>query len=403
MMNVTIKEIRTIQFTLLKVISFITPLAVFLSLLPIGDLTKYIFLVYAFLEFVIGYRKGMRKYLADTNALCYPFLFLALIFLINYIRISEYRDFYTCLNYIFAILLTVLLINYKIDKKQFLSLCRCSLLSVYTYAGIIAISMLLTPDFNRVEFYIFHVKIHPNYQTIILTFGLAVSCYLMHVTNLLKNRKLIFHFMNMILFLIIIIMGARAELIAALLIYVIYAVGWLEKKNFPMYIKGLITSDRKRFYRLLIGLSVSFIIVLVVLQFSGIRVFDFIGMIQDGGSGRNELWNAALEINKRDLNIFGLGFGYFEKNSYVFIPTPMFRYIDAHNTFITLQIEAGYAGLFLLLFVFYKILKSIRMKTIVNLVFFIAAVVPSFFANNFGSMSFWLPLLFTWYSMSLEA
>ena len=110
---------------------------------------------------------------------------------------------------------------------------------------------------------------------------------------------------------------------------------------------------------------------------------------EEGGSGRLEIWSAALP-RFWDAPIFGIGLG----SSPLLIYRLTGENVGSHNTYITFLLEGGIILLSIVLILYFAIFKRLRKRGCVGaLSCLTASFVCSFFVDTYNKKIFWIPLL----------
>lgn len=275
-----------------------------------------------------------------------------------------------------VVIMFIILTSIKTDKKRLDNIFRI----IWINSFIIA---LLSLFFNEQYFYLedrivlslFGYKIDPNYQAILVLFGIALSfTYLLNDKN--KILSIIFSIVGIFsLFLT----GSRGGFIALLIISIISLI---------LYIKNNLTVKKiGQFILIIFTLSISLYI--FVFNFFPENIFERIFLISGYGDGssRINLWNNAFLLLKENFNlIFGAGWGAF------------FHYNDAnlavHNTYLSVMSDTGIIG-FCLLFIpiFIVFYKSIKNKDYLVIMLNISLMIPILFVSLEHTKIFWIPII----------
>ncbi len=341
----------------------------------LGDLSKYFVCAIILIEIIL---KPFKSFLKKQNLLL---LSLILIYILNLLLHNPFNSLTLSLNSIYIFITVFFLTNIDISSDLVDLIIKCLLFSITVFVIVVFFSILVTHDFDRMNFFVLGAKFHPNYQIVPLCIQPAVLFYLVNKENYkFSLLNSFFHFVILLMnFYIILKMESRAQFYTCLFVIISMLFVFLLKN------KQFIISNYEKYIKYMKSIIIFCIICatfgIYFFVFSNNRIFDFNEMIASGGSLRLQMWNEALQMSVANSNLFGLGNIYFVSNS--------IYSMVAHNSYITMLLDVGIVGLLLfLIYIGYYIIR-INFNNICFIGFLLSFMISSFFVdtfNNFGSL-----------------
>ena len=219
---------------------------------------------------------------------------------------------------------------------------------------------------------LFGLQNDPNNCAAFLCVGLMIALYSM----LYEQKKYILNFLVMgVNLFALLLTTSRAGLVSIGVIAVLTVLLPVQSEN---------SKSVKNVKILLIIIMVALVAIYIVLNYlpqdSFLRLFDF--KDYEGGSGRTQRWNAALDVFKNSPIVGGGWGGYklagFGSSSAI------------HNTFLTSLCDCGIIGTILLLAPIGGLMfEAVKRKNNFVLFLLICGLVPSFFIDAINKRFFW--------------
>lgn len=326
-------------------------------------LDSYIFALYiVFLPIAAGL-SGIIGSISLLNYISLVYLGLALVrrlkekILIFYPRIKYvYFYFYytllTCLwnqhfefDWYFTTFITTVLL-FTFSTMNHYSEKELLLFKNAVLASIVVVFVVTLANIATATNYRLYITVSSTIDPNDFACGLCIMIALL-MTFLLEQKRKLVAIPLVLLFLIVIISGSRG----AILMVLGMIVYWLG-----------VSMKNKKLMTLLIAI-LAFAIVYIVFedhisQYLLERI-SIVSVINDGGSGRLNIWKAALNkfMNSNLTHmLFGYGHGGF-RDAVNYVAIGHTRAYEAHNMFINALIEGGVLGLILLLLAFVQVFK----------------------------------------------
>ena len=321
----TVKYSSLLLFVYITFLPVSTALSGFIISSSIQSLLAVLFIAVSFVEMLVFGRIEINKKLIPVY-----------VYFLYMISTGLWNSAFSLDWYSMQVMVTFLIIICVSIRRYSDMEIRLIKLAFYGSIGIAWFSSLFFSFFHggRIYIEIFSLMDPNDFAT-----GLAMA-FALCLTELMRKKNTILNIVCLLSLLIIVYFtGSRGGLLTMLVIIFI----WI------FSLKG------KKKYILLGSILAATILLFVCAEFgigpSMIKRFSITALISSGGTGRSDIWKAALKYfaSQDPLHIiFGNGLGSFADTVKYVAVGHDYRY-ESHNMFINVLIEGGAAGLCLLL------------------------------------------------------
>lgn len=337
-----------------------------------------IFAVLALIKTILNQKIRVQK--------TFPFLMIIAATIISY-TYSEFHYLNGAILLVYNIVISIIILNtITFDEDtltNFLPFLACIQIVLYG-------SILLTAGFNEAG----RLSISNNVD--FNTFGMAVAqmCVILGIKIfILKGSHIIYRIIWILGLIIVILSSSRNALlgVGAATIIVYFVNIKREGHALGNVFKFVVFS-----FVLLVG-------ALIFLPISGLDLtrFDYVELVQSGGTNRVTLWNRVIPVIIEKYNIFGYGPGHYT-SSQIVSPLVNRNYAHTHNLIIEAWGELGLFGLipfvWLLVNSSSKLIKKSKNNkyNLILLGIFIELMINSIGESHFVDIVLWIIIGFAW-------